>query len=412
MEELSVRPTRPFAKDPAALRKGAQAVHSFEEAGSPPLRALWIRGGDVADDCDRPVDGKRRPGDPHFRRAARMRALALEWETPRPRESCFSAIWISRRVSTSSRSCSYLETSRRTAALWPRWVRTTGRLVFRTRSTKLATLARNSERGWTSSSRRVRDIGTSTCVHHSVPPDVQPPPGFPASRSVAFLVPTLDRVVLVNPRETIRDAPRRGWGPGERPTSDVTSTCPGCRAYWARRPLTRRGPFTVADAPDAVSLAGHLDDLVVRTRRCGTSSSPAPTAPGPTSSVSRVARASASTPTSAASTSACRARTPPAAVPVRAGRRSSLASGVRAALPRWASERRTRRLRVRAPEARQDRTRSRQAVEGGSPAGQLDGLAGRRRLGHRLDAVLVAALRVSPPWAPYELAYCRSASPR
>jgi len=38
-----------------------------------------------------------------------------------------------------------------------------------------------------------------------------------------------------------------------------------CRISYERRPLTRRGPFTVADAPDAVSLAGHLDDLLVRT---------------------------------------------------------------------------------------------------------------------------------------------------
>src|SRR5438094_2786747 len=234
MEELSVRPTRAFAKDPAALRKGAQAVHSFEEAGSPPLRALWIRGGDVADDCDRPVDGKRRPGDPHFRRAARMRALALEWETPRPRESCFSAIWISRRVSTSSRSCSYLETSRRTAALWPRWVRTTGRLVFRTRSTKLATLARNSERGWTSSSRRVRDIGTSTCVHHSVPPDVQPPPGFPASRSVVFLAGVMN----------LRTRRHRAC----RAALTASAGAPGPQSGWAaaRRARPRAGPRSPA----------------------------------------------------------------------------------------------------------------------------------------------------------------------
>ena len=181
----------------------------------------------------------------------------------------------------------------------------------------------------------------------------------------------------------------------------------------ARRPLTRRGPFTVADAPDAVSLAGHLDDLVVRTRRCGTSSSPAPTAPGPTSSVSRVARASASTPTSAASTSACRARTPPAAVPVRAGRRSSLAS-VRSSS---GSSAMGKREAYQTPTSTRARSSARPHAKspscgGGSPAGQLDGLAGRRRLGHRLDAVLVAALRVSPPWAPYELAYCRSASPR
>src|SRR5947207_14202364 len=99
MEQLSVRPTRAFAKDPAAPREGAQAVHSFEESGSPPLRALWIRGGDVADDCDRPVDGKRRAGDPHFRRGARMRSLALEWQTPRPRESYLAASWISAKLS-------------------------------------------------------------------------------------------------------------------------------------------------------------------------------------------------------------------------------------------------------------------------------------------------------------------------
>ena len=160
-----------------------------------------------------------------------------------------------------------------------------------------------------------------------------------------------------------------------------------CRISYERRPLTRRGPFTVADAPDAVSLAGHLDDLVVRTRRCGTSSSPAPTAPGPTSSVSRVARASASTPTSAASTSACRARTPPAAVPVRAGRRSSLAS-VRSSS---GSSAMGKREAYQTPTSTRARSSARPHAKspscgGGSPAGQLDGLAGRRRLGHRLDA--------------------------
>src|SRR5207249_2148886 len=36
----------------------------------------------------------------------------------------------------------------------------------------------------------------------------------------------------------------------------------------------------------------------------------------------------------------------------------------------------------------------------------------RQPVGHRLDAGLVAALRVSPPWALYELPYCRSASRR
>ena len=51
---------------------------------------------------------------PHLHRRASTRAL--DWECPFPREICFSARRMSRRVSTSSRSCSYSETSRRTAA--------------------------------------------------------------------------------------------------------------------------------------------------------------------------------------------------------------------------------------------------------------------------------------------------------
>src|SRR5206468_11796245 len=52
--------------------------------------------------------------------------------------------------------------------------------------------------------------------------------------------------------------PRRAGGPGERPTSDVTSTCPGCRAYSLHRCRVGRGAGEVG--PKARPKATGADD--------------------------------------------------------------------------------------------------------------------------------------------------------
>src|SRR3989304_10117210 len=109
-----------------------------------------------------------RPNNPHKPSRSKIYFLKSECSINFPSAICFSATWISCSNSACSTSSSYALTSRRTAVLRPCCVRIKGRRVSRTWFTNAAALARNSERGLTSSVGRTFGMTSSFYVLHAV----------------------------------------------------------------------------------------------------------------------------------------------------------------------------------------------------------------------------------------------------
>ncbi len=147
-----------FGQVTTAVWKSRQLPDSFKSIINPLFCRRWIVMGDVRSNFGNPIDGQGCPNQFHRMALALTDFSAASWLRPMPCVSCVSAKRISSSISIFCINDSYSVTPSRTAADLPWWVITTGRRVFRVCRINVVTFARNSESGFTSSSRMSRGI--------------------------------------------------------------------------------------------------------------------------------------------------------------------------------------------------------------------------------------------------------------